>query len=385
MEQDLLSVIVPIFNVERYLPRCIDSIINQQYRNIEIILVDDGSSDNSAKICDTYEEKDTRIKVIHQKNRGLIGARYTGLLSAKATYVAFVDGDDWIDEYIYAVLMQPIIEYKVESVTSGYTMFWNDDKKVMSTDQSFKEGIYDKDRIQKCLIPRMLWNEHNGLFPLNTAMWNKIFLKEKLLEVYEELSKQTFYYAEDVAAFYPYILKTNSMYILHESHYFYRQRTNERAPYFTSDHFFDELFKLYMYLRQAFSQNENKKTLLNQLEHFYVLAAQHRFPPKENIETKWLFPFEIISKGENIILYGAGRVGKILKRQVEKTKYCNIVLWVDKNYMKYADNVLPIEDMMNRKFDKVVIAVADKQEEIRRELTSLGIEEKRIVMVDSGK
>ena len=100
----LISVIVPVYNVESYLEKCIDSIIHQTYKNLEIILVDDGSTDNSGKICDVYKEKDSRIKVIHKQNRGLSSARNCGLEIAKGEYIGFVDGDDYIAEDMYALL-----------------------------------------------------------------------------------------------------------------------------------------------------------------------------------------------------------------------------------------------------------------------------------------
>lgn len=96
-----LSVIVPIYNVEKFLRRCIDSIINQSYSNLEIILVDDGSPDNCGKICDEYAALDNRIKVIHQANGGLSAARNIGIDSATGEYVAFIDSDDYIASNMY--------------------------------------------------------------------------------------------------------------------------------------------------------------------------------------------------------------------------------------------------------------------------------------------
>lgn len=100
-----ISVIVPVYNVEQYLHKCINSIINQTYRQLEIILIDDGSPDNSGSICDEYVKKDTRIKVIHQKNKGLSGARNSGLEIATGDYVGFVDSDDWIHEKMFEALI----------------------------------------------------------------------------------------------------------------------------------------------------------------------------------------------------------------------------------------------------------------------------------------
>ena len=97
----LLSVIVPIYNVEKYLPKCIDSILAQNYSEIEVILVDDGSPDGCPEICDNYAEKDKRIVVIHQKNLGVSAARNAGLKAAHGEYIGFVDPDDWISPSMY--------------------------------------------------------------------------------------------------------------------------------------------------------------------------------------------------------------------------------------------------------------------------------------------
>ena len=104
------SVIVPIYKVEEYLHRCIDSIINQTYTNLEIILVDDGSPDNCPMICDEYAKKDSRIRVIHKKNGGLSDARNAGLEIATGEYIGFVDSDDWIHKDMYHILYKNIIE-----------------------------------------------------------------------------------------------------------------------------------------------------------------------------------------------------------------------------------------------------------------------------------
>ena len=104
--EDLISVIVPIYNVESYLEQCIKSIINQTYKNIEIILIDDGSTDKSPKICDKYKQKDSRIIVVHKQNTGVSATRNIGLELSKGKWIAFVDSDDWIEkEYLEELLL----------------------------------------------------------------------------------------------------------------------------------------------------------------------------------------------------------------------------------------------------------------------------------------
>ena len=121
-----ISIIVPVYNVEKYLSQCIESIINQNYKNIEIILVNDGSTDKSGDICDSYSLKDNRIKVIHKKNEGVSIARNTGLKVATGEYIAFVDGDDFVHEYIYTKLINIINNSKYDLVMCRfYRSFFN--------------------------------------------------------------------------------------------------------------------------------------------------------------------------------------------------------------------------------------------------------------------
>ena len=114
--QPLLSVIIPVYKVEKYLRRCLDSIVNQTYKNLEIILVDDGSPDNSGKICDEYAQNDKRIKVIHQKNKGQGAARNTGIIAANGELITFVDSDDWIENNTYEIMVSELLQYELDII-----------------------------------------------------------------------------------------------------------------------------------------------------------------------------------------------------------------------------------------------------------------------------
>ncbi len=116
---DLISVIVPVYNVEGYLRRCVDSILAQTYENLEILLVDDGATDSSGAICDEYASKDPRVRVIHKENGGLSSARNAGIDEARGDYLAFVDSDDWIEPETYAYLLGLIRKYNVKLSYTG--------------------------------------------------------------------------------------------------------------------------------------------------------------------------------------------------------------------------------------------------------------------------
>lgn len=145
MEKTLISVIVPIYNMEQYLKRCVESILKQTYKNLEIILVDDGSTDSSPKMCDEYTKVDERIKVYHKENGGLSDAKNFGLKKATGEYVGFVDSDDWIEEEMYETMYSELKETKSNIVIcgryieyeGGETKKWyNNNKLVMEKEQS---------------------------------------------------------------------------------------------------------------------------------------------------------------------------------------------------------------------------------------------------------
>ena len=124
----LISIIVPVYNVEKYLKKCVYSILNQSYKNLEVILVNDGSTDNSGKICDELSREDSRINVYHKDNGGLSDARNYGVAKANGEYVGFVDSDDYIDQYMYENLYKAIRKYNTQIAECGITRVYKNNK-----------------------------------------------------------------------------------------------------------------------------------------------------------------------------------------------------------------------------------------------------------------
>ncbi|MBR4633035.1 MAG: glycosyltransferase [Elusimicrobia bacterium] len=165
-KKDLISVIIPVYNVEQYLKHCVDSVINQTYKNLEIILVDDGSTDNSGKICDGYALKDNRIKTIHKQNSGVSSARNEGLKIAKGNYIGFIDSDDYIEEDMYEVLYNLLIENKVEIACCDYFVFNKKEKKyIPCSDNTVNEVL----SVNEILNTK---RGHSG------NLWNKLYSKK---------------------------------------------------------------------------------------------------------------------------------------------------------------------------------------------------------------
>lgn len=154
METTLVSVIVPVYNNEKYLAKCIESILHQSLYNLELILIDDGSIDNSLKICKEYEIKDRRIKVVSKKNGGAAEARNLGLEIATGKFVGFVDSDDWIDHSMYEIMYNKIIESNSEICLCGFTLEKDGIQKKLPI--AIKEEYVEKSRIQEKILPRFV-------------------------------------------------------------------------------------------------------------------------------------------------------------------------------------------------------------------------------------
>lgn len=169
----LVSVIVPVYNVEPYLRKCVDSILNQSYRKIEIILVDDGSTDMSGRICDEYSNKDERIKVIHKKNGGLSSARNAGLEIAKGDYISYIDSDDYVTSLFIEELVGLCIKYNTGISCIGYKEFSsNDEKTVTVISDECKPIIYD----DISFIKEIVDSTKSGV--ITYCVWSKLFRRD---------------------------------------------------------------------------------------------------------------------------------------------------------------------------------------------------------------
>lgn len=166
MENDLISVIVPVYKTEKYLEKCVNSIINQTYSNLEILLVDDGSPDNSGILCDELSKKDSRIKVIHQKNGGLSNARNSALKIASGKYIGFVDSDDYIDNTMYETLYHLIKQYSCDISIVSYRNIEND----LILQKSYSEKVEQYDRMTA--LKELLLDTK-----MESHVWDKLFKK----------------------------------------------------------------------------------------------------------------------------------------------------------------------------------------------------------------
>lgn len=205
----MISIIVPIYKVEKYLPKCIESLLNQTYRDIQIILIDDGSPDNSGKICDRYSAKDSRIKVIHQANSGVSSARNTGLDIALGNYIGFCDPDDFVAPDMYQKMVEAMEREKVDLVVCGYDYYDEQYRK----DESRPYHIRDNETLTKediyCRLSDMPPTIRHGVV-------NKIFRRRLLYGIRFDESLHS---AEDGNFLLDYLRVVDSALFIHEPLY----------------------------------------------------------------------------------------------------------------------------------------------------------------------
>lgn len=207
-----ISVIIPVYNVENFLQECIDSILNQNYTNLEVILINDGSTDNSGTICNKYAKKDNRVKVFHQENQGVAAARNLGLKYAIGDYINFIDSDDWINQGMYLDIVNSIQESK-DIIDIVYMPYPYDKKNINNI-------IYNKLEIRSELLPQFIGTRKISIAKM-ACVWS-LFIRKEII-------KDLFFYPipilEDKPFFIEVLAKANNMILLARKYYNYRVNT----------------------------------------------------------------------------------------------------------------------------------------------------------------
>lgn len=373
-----VAVVVPIYNTEDYLENCIESIINQSLQNIQIILVDDGSTDSSGKICDKYSRIDCRIIVLHQQNKGLAKSRIEGAKLANAEYITWIDGDDWIDEDYIEKLYSAIVFSEYDMVTSEISF-------EMGNSQSFIRSIYSYgEHDSKELKSTMIYTGCFFTYGLQPHMCSKLFKTNKAIEVFNCISSEVCA-GEDALFTYIYVSMSNKINITNICGYHYVWRngslTNSQSP-------IDDLKKL----RNLFNNLEEyfigqgcydlMYPQLVQYEKFHLLMRHIGI--FDNDDNTILIPYGGISKDARVVIYGAGVIGQKIYNYLVLKKGVNVVYWVDRNdifFKSLGYNVDNPENIVIRdEFDYIIIANTNNKiaYEIRTYLIEKGVKETKI-------
>ncbi len=368
-----LSVIVPVYNVEKYIKRCLDSLLAQTYRNLEIILVDDGSTDKSGLICDDYARKDCRIQVIHKKNGGIVSARKVGILYATGEYTTNVDPDDWIEPEAYETMVERLNEYSTDIVAMGYKKEYTDF--VEECWGGMPDGYYLRDTFWNIFHDRV---DKAAFFcqPVDMSLCNKVIRtelwKKHQLACPDKLKKNV-----DDAVIFPCLLDMKSIYV--EAKFFYHYCVRKTSILWETK---NQDYKCFLELSRHLILSLRNNNVKNKLDETFLLykILYHMIldVPERLISADRCMIYPQIMPKSNIIVYGKGVFANRLMNRIKEMEYCNIVENVDKF------DVEKLRGISNEQYDYIVVAIFNSSivTETIRFLIKFGIPESKVCYMD---
>ena len=373
----MLSVIVPVYNTSEFLPRCLDSILGQSYTDIEIICVDDGSTDESSRVLSEYAERDNRIRVITKDNEGLVRARKTGIENVYGEYCTYVDSDDWIESNMYFEMMEVADTYKPDVVTSGIVRNYGDQRIVFENENTIS-GLY-RDEALVDLKCNLVDVEHFYRKNIAVNIINKI-IKTSLLRKYQLMVPDEISDGEDIVVSYPCILDASSVYVTGKNYYHYVMRTGSITKQLdASDSYRTKVFL--DYVDKIFRDKEEAiPTAMRQAE---IIKLQERMI-KDPLGTFYyktgvLYPYGQITENAKCIIYGAGSLGEALMSFLRNVPEIEVVGWSD-IHPNPSRGIFGPNEIQKREYDFILVGVLlyDVMNDIRANLKELGVPEDKI-------
>ena len=377
----LFSIVVPVYNIEKYIAKSVESIINQTYSNLEIILIDDGSTDSSGDICDTFGQMDNRIKVIHKKNGGLVSARKRGVYAASGTYITFVDGDDWIEKDHVEKIIRCIERTNADLIgMDGFIREYNNSSRIEGRQLSLT--INNKDGIINAIVPFMINTNVCFERELKLGCWSSAFKLDILQRVYCDADDRV-RTGEDMMCVWLFLMEAKSVACYPAFTYHYVQRDDSIGMTFDEK----EKERLECLYRLGFEKIKKGNYGDNVWKAFLfmfvlvVMLADYRCLAFDNADPA--FPFQDIKRGKRLAIYGAGKLGRHLAQAIDQDKTVQLQYIADKRNGTriMGHTVITPEELAEKEdYDKILIAVLDASvaEEIESELIKKGVPHQKI-------
>lgn len=334
----MISIIVPVYNVKDYLTKCIESILRQTYKNFEVILVDDGSTDGSSEICDFFAKNDKKVKVIHQENAGLVNARKVGLTNSSGDFIMYVDGDDWIEENLLKQMYDVFCQSDADILCVDHYLDFNGMTKKVTN--KITPGVYSARQISSELMTL-----------ITPYLWSKFFRKEMLMP-YQMAIDNRIVASEDAVVTYPLLSECKRIIISDICGYHYVQRKDSM-----------------MNRLQAEEKNCCDLVIDYLMSHIKVPNATIQLDTYRKLLYDIRLPYNTgllnnLKENENVIIYGAGAFGKTIYRSITSDKIANVIAWLDRDYI-FMQNIgysvhNPDEfDFKNADYDRIIIAISN--------------------------
>lgn len=271
--KDLITVIIPVYNAEKYIAECLESLINQTYKNLEIIAIDDGSKDNSGAICDQYKEKDSRIKVIHKENEGVSLARNAGLEIAKGEYIAFVDGDDYLEKEYLEKLLKALQEKQVDLVLCGFNRVYDSHTEKVTKGQSL---VMNKEEFLTDIL-----NVQGGAGIVHSKLWKKETIQDIKFNREIKIGEDSYFCIQATK-------NVNNVYVLDDALYNYRFNNGSAVRKYKKD--FPELCLTSMKIAKEYIEKEYKddKEIIKKFNnyiayHILLITVNYCFNNENNL------------------------------------------------------------------------------------------------------
>lgn len=378
--EELISVIVPVYNAEKYIGECLESIIKQTYKHLQIIIVNDGSTDGSLNICRKYACQDQRITVITQHNQGLVVARKTGVAHATGKYVCFVDSDDWMDAKGINFLYREMIENDADVSILSYTI-WDDGKEKPKM-LRLAEGVYATEQQWREIYRNCC--ERDGNYAVLHNVWGKLY-KTELYRKAQAYVKNEVTVGEDFVCMYAWLTMAKRLVISNDRMYFYRMTATSMLHRKNHSILCDinRVYNNLLEFRDELGENPDMwNSYMNYLMEWTFRASLRLYGISGS--KVYLFPYNKIEKNSKVLLYGAGGIGRGYYKQILLNDYCSIVGVADMDWEKYRNSGLPMiatEDIIKTECDSILISIKDEQaaQEVKQKLLSMGVVEKKII------
>lgn len=374
-----VSIVIPIYNAGDYLDRCIASVREQTYQDLEIILVNDGSADHSLEICERHAGEDERIVLINQTNQGVVKARQAGVEAASGSFVGWADADDWIEPGYIEMLVKLQKDSGADIVAAAHFHDIGDDSRLVRN--GVDAGIYKTEQ----LVSVMLYTGKFFEYGITPQLYTKLF-RADILKRIQTVVTDDIIAGDDAAVVYPGLLLAEKVCVSDLSGYHYVQHQGS----ITKTGFSDEEGRVRMliaFLKNAFQNAHVSAQTDSQLASYenYMLALRKIDVFDADEEEKILIPFGGFLKDEKIIVYGAGVLGQQIYHYLKKDGRVNLTGWLDKNYEVYRKQGMPVDspDRLSEPeliFDHILIANITESAAmaIKNFLLSVGVEEEKI-------
>lgn len=383
-----ISIIIPVYNSAPYLSQCFQCLRKQTLQDIEVLLVDDGSTDNSAEICNEIVAADDRFHFFQQRNGGPTAARKLGLRYASSSFVTFLDSDDWAEPLWCQKLYEEAAKTGAELVICQH---FRDQDGVSAPQKSLlSAGSYERADIEHKIFPVLFHDDFKDGWTIYPYLWDKLFVREKLLPLLEQADERL-RLGEDACATFPYLVNCERIVILADCLYHYVQHPKSGVR--TQLDWNRDLPRyrwMYHFVRKSWQGTTFNRVLQVQWRRYLlttILIPRVPFLWKQEDGRERWFPFLQVAHDSHVVIYGAGVFGTSCRKFLQQSRYAEPVLWLDARAEALQEEGLPVYgmDALSRvSYDVVLVAIlrSSTAQAVCHNLQDAGVPEKKICTVN---